>query len=136
MKINKSSVFKISGILLVSFLVILSLLFINQFNNTSQTQFSNNGVRTVNGVQTITLKAGLGYSPNRILAKADVPTKLEVETLNTYDCTAYLNIPKLNIEKFLPPTGVTEIDMQAMSSGEEIEGYCGSDTYKFIIKFS
>lgn len=136
MKINRNSLLKASGIILGILLVTSTFLIINRFNNTNQSQFSSNGVQTIDGVQIITLKAGLGYSPNRILAAANVPTKLEVETNNTYDCTAFLNIPKLEVKKFLPPTGVTEIDMQAMASGEEIEGYCGSDTYKFIIKFS
>jgi len=104
--------------------------------NSEKSKFSQIGVETKNGVQFISLKAGLGYTPNRISAKASIPTKLEIETNNTYDCTAFLNIPKLNIKQFLPPTGVTEIEVQGMQPGEEIEGFCGSDTYKFVIKFS
>lgn len=136
MKLTKKTVFKISGIFLGLSLVLSLIVFVGRINAVGQAQFSNNGVEIRNGVQYISLRAGLGYSPNRILATASIPTKLEIETKNTYDCTAYLDIPRLNVKKFLPPTGITEIDVQGMAPGEEIEGYCGSDTYKFIIKFS
>lgn len=136
MKLTKKSVFKITVIFIGMCLVLALLIFLGRINTLSKAEFSSNGVEIRNGVQYISFRAGLGYSPNRILATAGIPTKLEIETKNTYDCTAYLDIPSLNVKRFLPPTGVTEIDVQGRAPGEEIEGYCGSETYKFIIKFS
>lgn len=99
-------------------------------------EYTDSTVELTNSVQNITIKAGLGYSPNRISAKADVPTQLKVDTNNTYDCTAFINIPKLGIKEYLPPTGSTYFNIPPQAAGEEIEGYCGGDTYKFIIRFS
>lgn len=97
--------------------------------------YVSDSVSIVDGVQFINIKAGLGYLPNKILAKADTPTKLVLETKNTYDCSAFLSIPSLNIEKFLPPTGITEVNIEAQKEGAEIIGSCGSETYGFSVRF-
>jgi plastocyanin domain-containing protein len=133
MKVSKSFIVKLASLTLIFLGFAIFAVLLVKFN---VSEFSREGVETKDGVQLITLKAGLGYSPNRILASASIPTKLEISTNNTYDCTAFLNIPKLNIKKFLPPTGITEIALDQFKPGEEIEGFCGSDTYKFIIRFS
>lgn len=132
-KPNITNLYIFIGAILV---ILLLSIFISKLVKSDTSDFSTEGVTTENGVQKITLKAGLGYSPNRIAAQSNLPTKLEIKTNNTYDCTAYLNIPQLDIKKFLPPTGTTEIDLSNRESGDIIEGYCGSDTYKFVIKFS
>ncbi len=136
MNIRKPTITNIYIFIGVILVVLFLSIFITKLLKSDNNEFSPNGVITENGVQVITLNAGLGYSPNRIAAQSSIPTKLEIKTNNTYDCTAYLNIPQLNIKKFLPPTGTTEIDLSSRESGEVIEGYCGSDTYKFVIKFS
>lgn len=134
MKLSKVTLLKMSTFFIVACFVILFVGVALKFNTTNTDTV--NAVETKNGIQFISLKAGLGYSPSRIQASASVPTKLEIQTNNTYDCTAFLNIPKLNIKKFLPPTGTTEISIEGRAPGDEIEGFCGSNTYKFVIHFS
>lgn len=134
MKVDKKIVTKI--LLGLGTFMVLGLLSYAVFFKTDKNEYSSSSVEINNGVQYIDIKAGLGYSPNRILASANLPTKLNIETKNTYDCTAFLNIPQLDVKKFLPPTGFTEIAIDEQNPGTEIEGFCGSDTYKFIIKFS
>lgn len=135
MKINKKQTLQVSA-LIFAFLSVAVAGVLLAKSNATVVEYTNKGVRLESGVQVISIKAGLGYAPNRIQAQANIPTRLDIETNNTYDCTAYLNIPKLNVKEFLPPTGVTQVQIESQASGEEIEGYCGSDTYKFIIKFS
>lgn len=138
MKIRKSTAIKhvsISATILVVFF--FGIVFIRLTSaNTSDAFYTSGTVTIVDGVQIINLNARLGFNPSRIQAQSNIPTKLIVETKNTFDCTAYLNIPQINFSKFLPPTGLTEIDLHSMQSGEELEGYCGSNTYKFVIRFS
>jgi plastocyanin domain-containing protein len=134
MKIARSNLYKLSIVLACTVFALVLITATSKSNN--QSEFNSSAVKTIDGVQYISLSAGLGYTPNRIMASASLPTKLKIKTNNTYDCTAYLNIPKLNIKKFLPPTGTTEIALDNLKPGEEIEGFCGSDTYKFVIRFS
>ncbi len=135
MRITNVRILKISGLAFLFISLLFVLVFIVK-SSQSVSAFSNSTVEFIEGMQTIKIKAGLGYSPNKIQAQANIPSELQIETDNTYDCTAFLNIPKLNIKEFLPPTGVTKIPLLGMSTGEELEGFCGSDTYKFVIKFS
>lgn len=135
MKISKKRLNQISAFALIISLGVVLGLIVNLLI-ARDSNFSNSSVKNIDGIQTITLKAGLGYSPNRIMASASVPTVLEINTNNTYDCTAFLNIPALNIKKFLPPTGITKIEIEPRKAGDVLEGFCGSDTYKFVIRFS
>jgi uncharacterized protein len=59
-----------------------------------------------------------GYSPNRIEAKAGIPTKLVLKTAGTSGCTRAFVIPHLNIQKVLPFSGVTEIQIGALRRGK------------------
>lgn len=58
--------------------------------------------------QTIAVLAN-GYSPNTLTVPAGRPVKLSLETNGVYGCTSVFRIPKLRIDKTLPPTGTTTI---------------------------
>jgi len=82
---------------------------------------------------TITVKAG--YFPREVVLPADRKTVLRFITNNTYDCSASLLIAKLRIEKFLPPTGNTDIVLPAQPAGTELMAGCSMGMYSFKIKF-
>ena len=91
-------------------------------------------VSVVNGKQIIEINARGGYSPNISVAKAGVPTILRINTNGTFDCSSSVRIPSLNISKYLPSTGITDIDLgtQAVST---LSGMCGMGMYRFQILF-
>ena len=81
----------------------------------------------------ISVKAG--YTPNEVTLPANKETVLKFLTNNTYDCSASLSIPKLGIEKFLPPNGETEVTLPPQVAGTEVIAGCASGSYSFKIKF-
>ena len=93
-------------------------------------------VEIKNGIQYVTIDAKGGYSPQMTTAQAGIPTKLIVKTNGTYDCSASLVIRSIGLEKILPQTGETEIDIGIPKSGEPLRGVCGMGMYSFQINFS
>jgi plastocyanin domain-containing protein len=95
---------------------------------------SNAQAKIENGIQTVEIAAKNGYkftTANTI--KADKPAKLKIDTNGTIDCTSSLSIPQLEINKILPPTGTTTIDIPAQKAGTIIKGYCSMRMYSFEI---
>jgi plastocyanin domain-containing protein len=92
-------------------------------------------VRTENDVQIIHVLARGGYTPSQITAKAGVPTRLEIETKGTYDCSAAFVIPQLSYQKMLPSSGVTTLDLGVRSSGSSLTGLCAMGMYSLQIRF-
>lgn len=66
---------------------------------------------------TVTVYA-TGYEPNRLTLKAGVPAKLNFVTNNTQGCSRALAFPTLGIQKVLPLTGTTEIDLPPLARGK------------------
>ena len=93
------------------------------------------GITEENGVQVIRIFARNGFTPKKVTAKADMPTRLEVETKGTYDCSSVLVIPKLSYQKNLPQTGITEIEIPVQKKGSEITGLCAMGMYSFSVEF-
>ncbi|OGZ04858.1 MAG: hypothetical protein A2845_05190 [Candidatus Lloydbacteria bacterium RIFCSPHIGHO2_01_FULL_49_22] len=93
-------------------------------------------VRVENGVQVIHVIARGGYTPNEVIAKAGTPTKLEVETKGTYDCSAAFTIPSLGVRKMLPATGVTVFDLPLLPVGSSITALCSMGMYSLQIQFN
>lgn len=89
----------------------------------------------VDGKQIIDITAKGGYSPRVVVAKAGVPTVLRMVTNGTFDCSASVVIPKLSYQKFLEPTGVTEIAIPAEQAQGTLQGLCAMGMYNFQIKF-
>lgn len=84
------------------------------------------GVAQVQGEkQTATITAyATGYEPQRMSIKAGIPTTLTVVTNNTQGCVRGLTFPTLKIQKILPATGDTQIQIPALSKGTEIPFSC------------
>lgn len=76
-----------------------------------------------------------GYTPHVSHAQADKPVILELATKNTYDCTASIHIPSLQLRKFLPATGVTSIHIPPQKKGSTLIVLCAMGMYSFDIQF-
>lgn len=89
----------------------------------------------VDGKQIIDISAKGGYSPRRVVAKANMPTILRVSTKGTFDCSASLVIPKLSYQKFLQPSGTEDIEISAKQAQGTLQGLCAMGMYNFQIRF-
>lgn len=77
------------------------------------------GIATVTGqnqTATITVYA-TGYEPQRMTLKAGIPTQLSLVTKNTQGCSRAITFPTLNIQKILPESGTTQIELPALAQG-------------------
>ncbi len=92
-------------------------------------------VREENGIQIIRVLAKGGYSPKNITGKAGIPTKLELETRGTYDCSSAFTIPSLKYRTQLPPTGVTDVEIGTYEKGSELLATCSMGMYSFTVNF-
>ncbi len=93
-----------------------------------------NNVTVVDGKQIIDIQAKGGYSPQKNVAKAGIPTVLRIHTQGTFDCSSAFRIPSMNISKNLPPSGVTEIDLGSPSIAM-LQGVCSMGMYSFEVEF-
>ncbi len=93
-----------------------------------------NNVTIVDGKQIIELQAKGGYQPRKSIAKAGMPTTIRFKTNGTFDCSSSVRIPSLNISKYLPQTGTTDIDIGTQVVGL-FRGSCGMGMYPFEIDF-
>jgi plastocyanin domain-containing protein len=104
-------------------------------NSTSANQITNvNNVSVVNGKQIIEINAKGGYQPRKSVAKAGMPTILRFNTSGTFDCSSSVRIPSLNISKFLPQSGTTDIDIGTQKVAA-LQGTCGMGMYPFEVDF-
>lgn len=93
-----------------------------------------NNVAIVDGKQIITLSAKGGYEPRTSVAKAGIPTVIRFDTRGTFDCSASVRIPSMNISRMLPQTGSTDIDIGTPQAGP-LQGTCGMGMYPFEVTF-
>lgn len=93
-----------------------------------------NNVSIVDGVQIIEIKAKGGYQPRRSTAKAGTPTILRFDSKGTFDCSASVRIPKMDISRSLDFSGSTEIDLGVQPAGT-LKGTCSMGMYPFEIEF-
>lgn len=91
-------------------------------------------VTIVDGKQIIEIQAKGGYQPRKSVAKAGVPTVIRFKTNGTFDCSSSVRVPSLNIIKYLPQTGSTDIDIGSQKIGL-FRGSCGMGMYPFEIDF-
>jgi sulfite exporter TauE/SafE len=103
------------------------------YSRNIQTAITSN-VDQENGIQIINLTVSGGYSPEKSVAKAGVPTIIRFNTSNTFDCSLSVRIPSKNINQFLPQTGTTDINIGTQSAGL-FRGTCGMGMYVFEIDF-
>ncbi len=75
--------------------------------------------KTVGDRQEITIEASSrGYTPNYIIAKPGQPLRLKLVTKDTISCSRLFTIADFGIEKNLPMTGETVIDLPSMPAGD------------------
>lgn len=86
------------------------------------------------GVQRIIINVeDTRYSPASTIARAGVPTEVTFRTNNTQGCTRAIIITSLNVEKVLPATGDTRIDLGELEPGM-YRYTCGMGMYSGSIK--
>ena len=128
----------IISIIIASTLIILAIIFTSdkggvQKQNTEDNPIVNN-VSIIDEKQIIEIQAKGGYTPRVSIAKANIPTILRFNTKGTFDCSSSVRIPSMGISKFLPQSGVTDIDLGIQKTGT-LQGTCGMGMYPFEIEF-
>ncbi len=91
-------------------------------------------VTVVDGKQIIEISAKGGFTPEKSLAKAGIPTVIRFSTKGTFDCSSSVRIPSMNISQALPQTGSTDIDIGTQQVAI-LQGTCGMGMYPFEIEF-
>ena len=76
-----------------------------------------------------------GYTPARTTAPGGQPIQLILTTKNTQSCSRAFVIPSLNIQKVLPATGETVIDLPAQPAGSTLRYTCSMGMYTGSIQF-
>jgi sulfite exporter TauE/SafE len=105
-------------------------------NMTSAASSAATGPATEAERQVIRLEVGdSSYSPARISARAGVATTLLLHTDRTTGCTRGFTIPSLGIEKVLPETGRTAIDLGTSHPGT-LRYTCSMGMYGGAIRFT
>ncbi|MBW0272559.1 hypothetical protein ATM97_20480 [Nocardia sp. MH4] len=88
------------------------------------------------GMQTVTIAASnRAYSPGNAEVKSGIPTTLVIKTKGTQGCIRSLIIPELDIQKTLPSTGETRIDLGVLQPGR-LDYSCGMGMYSGIVTIS
>jgi plastocyanin domain-containing protein len=86
------------------------------------------------GIQRLVIEAhDTGYSPPAMTARAGVPTELTIRTDNTQGCTRYIVMSSFGVQKSLPATGDTRVDLGELEPGT-YRYTCGMGMYSGSIK--
>lgn len=101
---------------------------------TQPEQGSADAVTPVEGALTIGVNR-TGYAPNIAQAKAGEPVKLALVTKDNEGCTRGFVIPSLGIQKTLPETGTTMVDLPPQKAGT-LKYTCSMGMYRGEINFS
>ncbi len=126
----KKNLFTIIIILLIG-----AIVYVFSFSGGNKELSSGQNIEVRDGIQYIHISALGGYAPRVNKAQAGIPTKLIMETKNTFDCSASFKIPEIGYQKILPQNSNTEIDLGIKSAGEKITGLCSMGMYSFSIEF-
>lgn len=128
---------QISIAIVVAIVIIAIPLFLFRATNSNrniEVEENVNNVSIVDGKQIIDMSAKGGYSPRHSIAKAGIPTILRVNTSGTFDCSASIRLPSINVSRTLPQSGTTNIDLGVQKVGL-FQGTCGMGMYPFDINF-
>jgi hypothetical protein len=83
-----------------------------------QTRGGPPAAQTVNGVQEMVINVNYqGYQPANWRAESGKPLRLRMLTHETYSCALAFTIPSLGLERMLPFTGETVIDLPPQPEG-------------------
>lgn len=102
---------------------------------TTSTNSAIQNVTVTSDTQIVEIKAKGGYQPRNSVAKAGIKTILRFTTKGTFDCSSSIRIPSLGIDKILPASGATDIDLGVQPVGT-LRGSCGMGMYPFSISFN
>ena len=124
------------GSIIVTVLAISGIVWLLRGNETGTTDAKlQTNVTIVDGKQVIQIRAKGGYAPRNTIAKANIPTIINVVTNGTYDCSAALNVPKVRFRQSLPASGATPIELPPQQPGATVRGVCAMGMYAFTVNF-
>lgn len=129
-------VFVISILLTIASLVGIIMLLSNNGTNTTTVANGQSNVSIVDSKQVIQIDAKGGYAPRNTVAKANIPTTLNLKTNGTFDCSSAVSIPSLGYRTNLPPSGVTPIEIPPQPAGTTLKGVCAMGMYNFAVNFN
>ncbi len=133
----KNTILILVGVFIIGSIFLLSKSSFQGSTNTGgygQNENAHN-VSIVDAKQIVEIHAKGGYQPQISVAKAGIPTIIRFDTKGTFDCSSSVRIPSMNINKVLPQTGSTDIDIGTGKVGI-LQGTCGMGMYRFQIQFS
>lgn len=133
---NNGSNLPIIIALLVIVGIVLMFIVMSLPSGDTSTQTGPQTATVENGKQIIKVTARGGYNPSVINAQSGIPTTLRLKTENTFDCSAAFAIPSLGINKMLPLSGVTDIEIPVQKAGSQLIGTCAMGMYSFKMIFS
>lgn len=105
-------------------------------SNTPASSTGQMNVSVIDGKQVIEIKAKGGYAPRVTVAKANMPTVINVQTSGTFDCSSALTVPAIGFRTMLPSSGVTPIEIPPQQPGTTIKGVCSMGMYSFAVNFN
>ncbi len=128
---------------IIKYIIIMSIvsltalggIFISTYGGSSEQNDNFDNVTISNNQQIIEIGVKGGYIPRQTVAKANIPTILRFVTNSTFDCSAAIYIPSLNVSKNLPFSGTTDIDIGNPQPGT-VRGSCSMGMYFFEIDFN
>lgn len=124
-----------TAIIIVGIIIGGAVLLLNGSNSGTPAQQENiQNVSIVDGKQIIEITAKGGYTPRMSIAKAGIPTILRFDTNGTFDCSASVRIPNMNVSEVLPSSGSKDVDLGNPEVGV-VKGSCGMGMYPFQIQF-
>jgi plastocyanin domain-containing protein len=129
----KNRIHKTAFLFLSTIVIVILFLVLHNIQVDKQTSVSSTFLE--NGMQIIEITAKNGYTPNVINADINAPTIIRIKTSDTYDCSAALSIPAIKYHKFLPPNGITDVQLAPQKEPTRIEGSCSMGMYGFVINF-
>lgn len=126
----------IIGSLVVMVLAVGGIFMILRGGNTPAGSTGQANTSIVDGKQVIEIKAKGGYTPRVTMAKANMPTVINVQTNGTFDCSSALTVPAVGFRGMLPPSGITPIEIPPQQPGTTIKGVCSMGMYSFAVNFN
>lgn len=121
-------------IIIAAVLISGAIMFSGRSSSASDSGANANNVSIVDGKQIIEIGVKGGYHPKISAAKAGIPTVLRFSTNGTFDCSSSIRIPSMGINKILPSSGDTDIDLGSPTVAA-LQGTCGMGMYSFQINF-
>ncbi len=108
----------------------------SQTANSASAGSSSGSSAEATGGNVVTINvAGNGYSPRVSHARANQPLQMALVTKNTGGCARAFVIPSLQLQKVLPATGTTTINVPAQKPGTKLYYSCSMGMYNGVIIF-